>query len=200
MPLEPPEYPPPNPPPLALAKDTVGTPISEITIIAAMSFVVFKTRFLSIDVTGQPHTHHHPSRYGPKKTKYSRTSGLYVVMCLRFSLPLSGGVAEAALCCAHQARHISSADHLNLSSLSLQGATWSILECARRTSTFRACAFREQEDGQAAPSLPSEAARCVSTEDHQAPSPPFLSGRDDMMNPISQIEFLIHTFKRESWP
>ena len=48
--LEPPEYPPPNPPPLALAKDTVGTPISEITIIAAMSFVVFKTGFLSIDV------------------------------------------------------------------------------------------------------------------------------------------------------
>lgn len=48
--LEPPEYPPPNPPPLALAKDTVGTPISEITIIAAMSFVVFKTSFLSIDV------------------------------------------------------------------------------------------------------------------------------------------------------
>ncbi len=50
MPLEPPEYPPPNPPPLALAKDTVGIPISEITIIAAMSFVVFKTSFLSIDV------------------------------------------------------------------------------------------------------------------------------------------------------
>jgi hypothetical protein len=52
-PLEPPEYPPPNPPPLALAKDTVGTPIREITIIAAMSFVVFKIRFLSIDVADQ---------------------------------------------------------------------------------------------------------------------------------------------------
>ena len=52
-PLEPPEYPPPNPPPLALAKDTVGTPIREITIIAAMSFVVFKISFLSIDVADQ---------------------------------------------------------------------------------------------------------------------------------------------------
>ena len=87
-----------------------------------------------------------------------------------------------------------------LARFSLHRVAWLILECARRTSTFRACAFREQEDGQAAPSLPSEAARCVSTEDHQAPSPPFLSGRDDMMNPILQIEFLIHTFKRESWP
>jgi hypothetical protein len=26
---------------------------------------------------------------------------------------------------------------------------WSILDCARRTSTFRACAFREQEDDKA---------------------------------------------------
>ena len=52
--LEPLEYPPPYPPPpRALAKDTVGTPIREITIIAAMSFVVFKIRFLSIDVAGQ---------------------------------------------------------------------------------------------------------------------------------------------------
>jgi hypothetical protein len=68
-PLEPPEYPPPYPPPLALAKDTVGTPIREITIIAAMSFVVFKIRFLSIAVAGQSNTHrHHPSRDGPMKT------------------------------------------------------------------------------------------------------------------------------------
>ena len=29
-------------------------------------------------------------------------------------------------------------------------AAWLILECARRTSTFSACAFREQEDDQAA--------------------------------------------------
>jgi hypothetical protein len=70
--LEPLEYPPPYPPPLALAKDTVGTPIREITIIAAMSFVVFKICFLSIDVAGQSNTYrHHPSRNGPKKTYLS---------------------------------------------------------------------------------------------------------------------------------
>jgi hypothetical protein len=66
-PLEPLEYPPPYPPPLALAKDTVGTPIREITIIAAMTFVVFKASILSIDVVAQSTTHH-PSRYGPEKT------------------------------------------------------------------------------------------------------------------------------------
>ncbi len=33
-------------------------------------------------------------------------------------------------------------------------AAWSILECARRTSTFPAYAFREQEDDQATPSPP----------------------------------------------
>ncbi len=50
--LEPLEYPPPYPPPLALAKDRVGSPIREITIIAAMSFVVFMLHVLSIDVAG----------------------------------------------------------------------------------------------------------------------------------------------------
>jgi hypothetical protein len=50
--LEPLEYPPPYPPPLALAKDRVGSPIREITIIAAMSFVLFKISVLSIDVAG----------------------------------------------------------------------------------------------------------------------------------------------------
>ena len=34
--------------------------------------------------------------------------------------------------------------------LSLHRAAWLILEFARRTSAFRACAFREQEDDQAA--------------------------------------------------
>jgi hypothetical protein len=71
---------------------------------------------------------------------------------------------QIALHCVHQARHISSANHLKLSSLSLHGAAWSIPECARRTSTSQVCAFREQEDGQAAPSRPSEAARCASRE------------------------------------
>jgi hypothetical protein len=41
------EYPPPEPP-LAFAKDRVGTPIRENTMVAAMSFVVFKTSFLSM--------------------------------------------------------------------------------------------------------------------------------------------------------
>ncbi len=31
-----------------------------------------------------------------------------------------------------------------------QGPAWLILDCARRTSTFLSCAFREQEDDQAA--------------------------------------------------
>jgi hypothetical protein len=39
---EPLEYPPPDPP-LAFAKETVGTPMRENTMVAAMSFVVFKT-------------------------------------------------------------------------------------------------------------------------------------------------------------
>jgi hypothetical protein len=53
--LEPLEYPPPNPPPLAFAKDRVGTPINEITITAPMSFAMFKIRFLSIDVQVSKH-------------------------------------------------------------------------------------------------------------------------------------------------
>ena len=32
---------------------------------------------------------------------------------------------------------------------SLNRVAWSILDCARRTSTFLSCAFREQEDDQA---------------------------------------------------
>jgi len=34
--------------------------------------------------------------------------------------------------------------------ISLQRVAWSIIKCARRMSIFRACAFREQEDDQAA--------------------------------------------------
>jgi hypothetical protein len=62
------EYPRPDPPPLAFAKETVGTPIRDNTMNAAISFVVFKTSFLSIDVTGQSHTHHHRNSNGPKET------------------------------------------------------------------------------------------------------------------------------------
>ena len=36
------------------------------------------------------------------------------------------------------------------SSNSFSRVAWSILDCARRTSTFLSCAFREQVDGQAA--------------------------------------------------
>ena len=32
--------------------------------------------------------------------------------------------------------------------ISFPGVAWSILDCARRTSTFLSCAFREQEDDQ----------------------------------------------------
>jgi hypothetical protein len=41
-----PEYPPPDPP-RAFAKERVGTPIRDSMIVAAMSFVVVKTHFLS---------------------------------------------------------------------------------------------------------------------------------------------------------
>jgi hypothetical protein len=55
--LEPLEYPPPYPPPLALAKDRVGSPIREITIIAAMSFVMFiVVSFLSMSQVNDPHS------------------------------------------------------------------------------------------------------------------------------------------------
>ena len=55
------------------------------------------------------------------------------------------------------------------------GSHQTILHCAHRTSTVSSCAFCEQE-GWSGGSLshPSEAARCASTEDHQAPSPPLL--------------------------
>jgi hypothetical protein len=66
--LEPLEYPPPYPPPLALAKDKVGSPIRAITIIAAISFVGFKINILSIDLAGQAITRRHPSRNSPGKT------------------------------------------------------------------------------------------------------------------------------------
>ncbi len=36
---------------------------------------------------------------------------------------------------------------------SLSRVAWSILDCARRTSTFLSCAFREQEDDQATPPI-----------------------------------------------
>jgi hypothetical protein len=73
------------------------------------------------------------------------------------------GVAEAALHCAHRATtasswglceqegHLAALPHLSkFVRFSLHRAAWLILDCARRTSTFLSCAFREQEDDQAA--------------------------------------------------
>ena len=90
--LEPLEYPPPNPPPLAFAKDRVGTPISEITITAPMSFVMFKIRFLSIDVQVSKHLCY-LSRYGLGKPIIRKSPGCTCTLCRGFSLPLAVGVA-----------------------------------------------------------------------------------------------------------
>jgi hypothetical protein len=50
------EYPPPYPPPRALAKDRDGSPIRAMTITAAMSFVVFiVASFLSMSQVTYPH-------------------------------------------------------------------------------------------------------------------------------------------------
>jgi len=65
--LEPLEYPPPDPP-LAFAKETVGTPIRDNAMHAAMSLVVFKIGFLSINVQDQSNNLSYPSSNGLKKT------------------------------------------------------------------------------------------------------------------------------------
>jgi hypothetical protein len=44
---------------------------------------------------------------------------------------------------------VSSKSHTSFSRVA-----WLILECARRTSTFLSCAFREQEDDQVAHPIP----------------------------------------------
>ena len=48
------------------------------------------------------------------------------------------------------------------------------LYCAHRATTASSWGLGEQKGHLAAPLHPSEAARCASTEDHQAPSPPLL--------------------------
>jgi hypothetical protein len=54
--LDPLEYPPPYPPPRALAKERDGSPIRAMTITAAMSFVVFMVAsFLSMSQVTGPH-------------------------------------------------------------------------------------------------------------------------------------------------
>lgn len=58
-----------------------------------------------------------------------------------------------------QSQPIDAHHHIRSSSLiiffTLERVAWSILACARLTCTFRACAFRKQEDG---PGYPSYAA------------------------------------------
>ena len=61
---------------------------------------------------------------------------------------------------------------LRISPLAPGGAAKAALYCAHRTSTVSPYAFCEQEGHLDAPfPSPSEAARCASTEDHQASSP-----------------------------
>jgi hypothetical protein len=55
---------------------------------------------------------------------------------LPFSTPLFGGVAEAALNCAHRATVSHLLDPSKLARFSLQRVAWSILKCARRTRPF----------------------------------------------------------------
>ena len=59
-------------------------------------------------------------------------------------------MTEAALYCPHRATVIHLIDPSKLTGFSLHRVAWLILECARRTSTYLSCAFREQEDDQAA--------------------------------------------------
>ena len=74
--------------------------------------------------------------------------------------------------CAHRTTTIHPSDPSRLTSLPFHREAWSILKCARRTSTFRACAFREQEDGQAAHLTLRKPHAARTQKDHQAPSPP----------------------------
>jgi len=73
------EYPPPDPP-RAFAKERVGTPIRDNTMVAAISFVLFKVRFLSIDVANQSRTSQYPNSKSLKKTKNSREDGQAVLL------------------------------------------------------------------------------------------------------------------------
>ena len=59
---------------------------------------------------------------------------------------MKGGNSQAILL-AYRARK----KHV-IAHVSLHRVAWLILKCARRTSAFLSCAFREQEDDQAAPS------------------------------------------------
>jgi hypothetical protein len=68
---EPLEYPPPDPP-FAFAKEIVGTPTRENAIVAAMSFVVFKTCFLSMDFADRSRAHHYPTAMVGKNVRFEK--------------------------------------------------------------------------------------------------------------------------------
>ncbi len=76
----------------------------------------------------------------------------------------------------HRGRSVSTAIMLLPSLLAIPGvsAAWLILDCARPTSTFRACALREQEDDQAA--LPKSFAPRPSSKSPPIPTEPPLPG------------------------
>ena len=90
------------------------------------------------------------ARYSTHPTLSAPRRALSQASAFLFSLLLFRGVAKAALYCAHRATLMLLYDSSKLAHFSLHGVAWLILECARRTSTFLSCAFREQEDDQAA--------------------------------------------------
>jgi hypothetical protein len=72
LPLRDPLENPPPDPPRAFAKERVGTPIRDNTMVAAMSFVLFKASVLSIDVRNQSRRDLYPNSIGSRKTEDSR--------------------------------------------------------------------------------------------------------------------------------
>lgn len=73
LPLRDPLEKPPPDPPRAFAKERVGTPIRDNTMVAAMSFVLFKASVLSIDVRNQSRRNSYPNSIGSKKAEDSKT-------------------------------------------------------------------------------------------------------------------------------
>src|SRR5437868_5649153 len=72
---------------------------------------------------------------------------------------------------------------------------WCGLHCARRTSTFLSCAFREQEDYQAAPPPPASSVMPARNLYNPAPAPDAQTARYNLVNtlttPPSRIRWLI---------
>ena len=64
-------------------------------------------------------------------------------------LPFTARIERALSECARSASKKGTWPLSIPSTISFSRVAWSILDCARRTSTFLSCAFREQEDDQA---------------------------------------------------